>query len=1024
MRIVLLARALLALALAVGVSFVISQNAAAQTTSSFQGTILDAQSAPVADAKITIVNSATGIGSTATTDANGDFLFPTLSAGKYKITIEKAGFKSLVVSAFTIEVDTKASQVFTLSVGGVTETVEIIESAPAIESSTMTVGSVIDQKTVQEIPLNGRHFVDLGLLIPGTVTPPANGFLTAPLRGQGSFGLNTAGNREDTVNFMINGVNLNDPSQNQITFQPSINTVSEFKASNSTFSAEYGHTSGTIANIATRSGSNEFHGEAFDYFRNNAMDARNFFNAAESNSGAPLAQSPFKRNNFGASVGGPIKKDKAFFFASYEGLRQRQGLTLSAAVPSADDRANATPDAAVAALLATIPLPNVGANFVGSASANVNIDQGTGDLSFNLSPNDNIHGYFALQQDARQEPNLQGNNIPGWGDIRTSRRQIGTFNYDHTFSPTLVNEARVGYNRIHIIFNPLQALNPVDFDINNGITTTLALPQISVAGGFNIGGPAGFPQGRSDTTAVFSDTLTWIHGKHTVAFGTEIRREYNNNIALNGGTFTFSSLTSFLNDTASQYTVLLGNGNDKLLAPSYGFFAQDNYKMTPYFMLELGLRYEANLTPTEAGGKLVVFDPATVSLFQVGTNGIGNLYDQNNKLFQPRIGFAWDPFHKGKTSVRAGYGIYYDQPVMNTVSGLSSNPPFAVPVTFSAPQNTTLSFLNAASFGASSVSPSTIDPNFKNDYVQNWNLNVQHEITPTTTLTVGYYGSKGTHLRISENLNQQGTLAAAPFAALSASSPILPGTKLGSSIPEITSAGNSTYNALWVTARKRFSRGLQFDAYYAYSHSIDYNSLNSQGVVVQDSTDIQNDRGSSDYDVRHRATVSAFYLFPFKGNRLITGWQVGLIEQAQTGNPLNYLTSNTSFTGNRTLRPNVNGQVEVVGDPSQWINFTAANPVLGAPSGTFGNLGRNAITGPSFVNTDFSIMKDTKITERFKLQFRVEEFDLFNHPNFGNPNLVLPAGALGSFNQITSTRFPTGDFGSARQTQLTLRLMF
>jgi hypothetical protein len=1032
MRIVLRARTLFALALILGVSFGIAQPATAQSTSSFQGTILDPQGAPVADTRITIVSTGTGIESKATTDVNGDFLFPTLTAGKYKVIIEKTGFKTLVVSAFTIDVDTRASQVYTLSVGGVTETIEITETAPAIDSSTMTVGAVIDQKTVQEIPLNGRHFVDLGLLVPGTVTPPANGFLTAPLRGQGSFGLNTAGNREDTVNFMINGINLNDPAQNQITFQPSINTVSEFKASNSTFSAEYGHTSGTIANIATRSGSNEIHGEVFDYLRNNALDARNFFNVAQDTTGNSLPQSPLKRNNFGAALGGPIKRDKAFFFASYEGLRQRQGLTLSAAVPAADQRASVT-DPAVLALLATIPTPNVGNNFVGSASANVNIDQGTGDLSFNLSPHDYIHGYLAIQQDARQEPNLQGNNLPGWGDIRTSRRQIGTFNYNHTFSPTLVNEARVGYNRIHIIFNPIQALNPVDFSINNGITSELALPQISVASGFNIGGPSGFPQGRGDTTAAFSDTVTWIHGKHTFAFGTEIRREYNNNIALNGGTFTFSSLANFLADTASQYTVLLGNGNDKLLAPSYGFFAQDNFKMTPYFMLELGLRYEANLTPSEAAGKFVVFDPTTVSLIQVGSNGIDSAYGQNNKLFEPRIGFAWDPFHNGKTSVRAGYGIYYDQPVMNTISGLSSNPPFAIPVSFAPATGTTLSFLNAASFGASSVAPSTIDANFKNDYVQNWNLNIQREVTPTTTVTIGYYGSKGTHLRISENLNQRGTLAALPFPALSANSPILPGTNLGGSIPEITSGGNSTYNALWVTAKKRLARGLQFDAYYTYSHSIDYNSLNSQAVVVQDSRDIQNDRGSSDYDVRHRVTVSAFYQLPFKGNRLIAGWQLGLIEQAQTGNPLNYVTANTAFTGNRTLRPNVNGDIEVTGNPNGWINFTPTNQVLTTPSGTFGDLGRNAIIGPSFVNTDFSITKDTKITERFKLQLRAEAFDLFNHPNFGNPSLILPnipagttptAASLGNFNKITSTRFPTGDFGSARQMQIAVKLMF
>jgi len=649
-------------------------------------------------------------------------------------------------------------------------------------------------------------------------------------------------------------------------------------------------------------------------------------------------------------------------------------------------------------------------------------------LSFNLSANDQLHGYFALQQDARQEPNIQGNTLPGWGDIRTSRRQIGTFNWNHTFSPTLVNEARLGYNRIHIIFNPLQPLNPEDFNINNGITETLALPQINVAGGFNIGGPSGFPQGRGDTTVAFSDTLTWVHGKHTFAFGTEIRREYNNNIALNGGTFAFSNMTNFLNDVASQYTVTIGSGNNKLLAPSYGFFAQDNFKMTPYLMLELGLRYEANLTPSEANDEFVTFDPATATLNQVGSP-----YDQNNKLFEPRIGFAWDPFHNGKTSVRAGYGIYYDQPVFNTVSPLSANPPFALPINFSPGAGTTLTFLNAASFGASSVAPTTIEPNFKNDYVQNWNLNIQREITPTTTITVGYYGSKGTHLRISQNLNQRGLLPAVPFPALSASSPILPGTALGANIQDISSGGNSTYNALWVTAKKRLSHGLQLDAYYTYSHSIDYNSLNSQGVVVQDSLNIQNDRGSSDYDVRHRLTVSAFYQLPFKGNRFVEGWQLGLIEQAQTGNPLTYVTANTAFTGNRTLRPNVAGDIQVVGDPSQWINYSATNQVLVAPTGTFGSLGRNAITGPSFVNTDFSITKITRITERLKLQFRAESFDLFNHPNFGNPNLVLPsfpagttptAAQLGSFNQILSTRFPTGDFGSARQMQFALRLMF
>ena len=1010
--------------------FVFSATAVlAQSSATFQGTVMDPQGAAVPSATVTVKNLATGLQQTATTDSTGGFQISALPPGKYSVEIKHNGFQTLTIASYALEVGGISTQNYTMKVGELTQTVEISEQAPVITSGTMTVGQVIDQKTVQEIPLNGRHFVDLGLLIPGSVTPPANGFLTAPLRGQGSFGLNTAGNREDTVNFMINGINLNDDSQNQITFQPSINTVSEFKANNSTYSAEFGHTSGSIVNIATRSGGNEFHGEAFDYFRNNALDARNFFNVKTDNSGNPLAQSPFKRNNFGASVGGPIRRNKAFFFASYEGLRQHQGLILSGGVPDQATRAGAT-SPAVLDLLDVIPLPNVGANFVGSASANVNIDQGTGDLSFNLTQNDRLHGYYAIQRDARQEPNLQGNNLPGWGDTRASQRQIMTFAYDHTFSPSLVNEARLGYNRISILFTPNQQLNPTDFSINNGITTAEGLPQISVAGGFNIGGPNGFPQGRGDTSFVFSDTLSWIHGRHSLDFGTEIRREYNNNVAQSIGTFTFTNMANFIADAPASFTVTLGSGNDRIVAPSVGVFAQDKYRLTPYFTIEAGLRYEWFSTPSEAHNAFTVFDPTTASLIQLGTNGLDQIYATNNKNFAPRVGFAWDPFKNGKTSVRAGYGIFYDQPTLNTVSPLSSNPPFATPVAANSTAANPITFETAENFTASSVSPSTIDPDFRGDYVQAWNLNVQREITPSLGVTVGYYGSKGTHLRISENLNQPlltTGVPVKPFATVSASSPIDPGVALGANIPEVTSGGNSTYNALWVTLTKNLTKGLQIDANYQYSHAIDYNSISSAGVVVQDSRNIQGDRGSSDFDVRHRGTVSAIYELPFKGNRLVSGWELGTIIQAQTGNPLNYVTAVTTVTGNRTQRPNVNGPIQVVGSPSEWIAFDPANPVLTVPTNALGDLGRNSIIGPSFVNTDFSLIKNTKLAERFTLQFRTEVFDLFNHPNFGNPSLILPTGvvpATSTFNTITSTRTPTGDFGSARQVQFVLKLLF
>src|SRR5215471_6419051 len=411
----------------------------AQNTASIKGTVTDPSGAAVVGAKVTVTSPAVGIERSTTTNSGGDYEVPALPPGVYNVKVEGSGFQPQEARDVTLEVSKNSLQNFSLKVATATEVVTVEGTAPVIEATTMTVGQTIDKNTVQEIPLNGRHFVDLGLLIAGSVTPPQNGFLTAPLRGQGSFAVNTAGNREDTVNFMVNGVNLNDQVQNQITFQPSINTVQEFKADNSTFSAEYGRSSGAIVNIATRSGSNDYHGELFEFLRNDSLDARNFFNFCQApfsvckNQGKP----PFKRNQFGFNLGGPLTlprfgeggpsthqfKNKAFFFFSYEGLRQRQGLTLPIVnVPTDAQRATVT-DPSIQKLLALIPRSANGFTS-GSATAPVDIDQWTGDVSYSLSTKDHLHGYYAFQKDRRGEPILQGNNIPGFGDTRASHRQI------------------------------------------------------------------------------------------------------------------------------------------------------------------------------------------------------------------------------------------------------------------------------------------------------------------------------------------------------------------------------------------------------------------------------------------------------------------------------------------------------------------------------------------------------------------------------------------------------------------------
>ena len=1063
-------RILLGVSSLVVIVLFLAATAVAQSTATLQGTVRDQKGGAVAGAKVTARNQGTGIDRTTQTDSEGNYQFAALPVGNYTLQVEMQGFKRQLMSDLTVEVSRTIVRDFTLEVGGLENTVNVVAQTPVIENATISVGQVINQRTVQEIPLNGRHFVDLGLLIPGSVTPPQNGFLTAPLRGQGSFGLNTAGSREDTVNFMINGVNLNDMVQNQITFQPSINTVQEFKADNSTFSAEYGRNSGAIVNIATRSGTNEFHGEGFEFFRNSALDARNFFEKTTK----PAA---FHRNQFGFNLGGPLTlprfgeggpsvhqyKNKAFFFFSYEGLRQRQGLTLPIVnVPTDAQRATVT-DLAILKLLDLIPRSPSGLTS-GSATAPVNIDQWTTDISYNFRTNDRLHGYYAFQRDQRGEPTLQGNNIPGFGDTRASHRQIFTLNEDHTFNSAIVNEARFGFNRIHILFSPNAKLNPLDFNIQNGVTDAIGLPQISVGGGgFNMGGPAGFPQGRSDTTYVVADTVSYLRGNHSFKFGGEFRRFLNNNTNRDTGTFTFANMAAFLAGNANGFNVTLGDVSTAISQGALGTFAEDSYKVRSNLTLELGVRWDWLMSPTERYDRFASYVLATNSLVRVN-HGVAPVYHTNWKNFQPRLGFSWDPFKSGKTSVRAAYAILADQPITNLVTGNATNPPFATAVALPTTIPTVkLSNATSVAVPGATVTPSSADINFDNAYVQSWNFNIQRELKPGFAVTAGYFGSKGTHLRISRNLNQTFLNAALspvrPFPTLSPASPIAPGVPLQNIIFR-EGTTNSSYNALWITATKRLSRGFQFNASYTFSKSIDENSQSGQGVTVQDSNNLRGDRGLSDFDARHRFVINGLYELPFHKNQLVGGWQLSAIVQSQSGNPVTLLAGNAgaiaggapsananSLTGLATLRPDVGAPITysrvaaATGNGVQWFPNLVCDPRPGGscPAGAvamlpvafisgktiyhFGSFGRNTVIGPSFNNTDFSIIKRTKIGEEKFIEFRWEIFDLFNHANLGQPGRVAQVGST-TFGVITNTRFPTGDSGSSRQMQFALKFKF
>ncbi len=1033
-----LALSLLFLAAAVSFSATV---AFAQSTGSIQGTVVDATGAAVPGASVAVRNMATGELRTTTTDAAGVYFVPSLPVGNYRVDVKSPGMQAVAATNLVLSVGSTVKQDFALKVAATTETVEVEASAGVIDTSTVSVGAVVNQRTVQEIPLNGRHFVDLALLIPGSVTPPANGFLTAPLRGQGSFSFNSAGAREDSVNFMVNGVNLSDPNQNQITFQPTINTVDEFKVDNQTFSAEYGRNSGSIVNIATRAGENQWHGEAYEYMRNSYLDARNFSNPTNvttAGSLVPNLQSPFIRNQFGGDGGGAILKDKLFTFLSFEGLRQRQAVPLSATTLSTAQRAQAatSSDPMVQSLLPLIPLPNSGTNqFAASAVAPVNIEQGTANVSYIFSPANRVNFYYAIQRDERNEPpSTDGNSFPGGGDQRNGNRQLLTLNETWTITPTLVNEARLGFNRIHITFVADNNSSASNFGINSGVTAPIGLPQISISGNFTFGGIGGFPQGRGDNVGVASDTLSWVHGRHTIKFGGEFRRQNSDNFSSTPGTFSFANINAFLADQATGFTANTSNRSNRTYGSSMGAFVTDSWKMTQALTVTLGLRYDWYGTPTEAENRFVVFDPTTDMLQHVGQGGSGpsTAYNQSALNFQPRFGIAWDPFENGKTVIRSAYAIMTDQPTLGLVTGLAANPPNAFPISFA--PSSAIPFVtlgNAYPLAAGSVSPVSVAHNYRDAYVSEWNLNLQQQFANNWGLMVGYFGSKGSDLNIERNYNQP-IAGVRPYRTLAANSPIDPGMPL-SNILVYESVGKSNYNGLWVTAQKRFAKGLQFNASYTFAKSIDDNSRNVQGLTVQNSYNLNGDRGLSDFDARHRFVLNGIYDLPFKGNRFKEGWRVSLIETAQTGNPINFHLSNTSFAGAAVLRPDVTGPVTTGFTPAANGSATSVtyiqNPGVFVNQGTtpgtvlgFGNLGRNVVIGPGFFNLDLSLAKTTRISERLSWELHADAFDILNQTNFTQP--VSTVGSS-TFGLITGgTRFPAGDGGTSRQLQLAMKLIF
>ncbi len=1028
--------------------------AAAQT---FRGTILgtvtDPQGAVVADAKVTARNVATGLERSTVTDSEGNYTIPELPIGVYEVNIQATGFKAAKITDVKVEVASERRVDVEMAVGG-SDTIDIRADAVQVESTTNTLGGTIQTREVAELPINGRDFTKFLVLVPGATGDPS-GATDSP----GSFGLFSAnGNRGRSNNYLLDGTDMNDGYRNL----PAINEAGVFgtpatilpveaiaeAAILSNFEAEYGRNSGAVVNIVTRSGSNDIHGSVFEFFRDDALDARNFFNPK------PDPQTNFRNNQFGFALGGPIIRNRTFWFTSYEGQREDVGLNSVARVPDPREIAalGGATNPVIRALLARNPWPapnrprplfDPRPNLFVTTPATNDVDSFIAKIDHSFNEHNQLTGryYFGDSEQSFPLAILAGNVLPGFNTVTPTRVQLVSLSYLKIFSSTKVNEARFGYNRFTESFFPQDSdFDPRSIGLNTGIqgAQDFGLPFIRIRNDPNfgsslasLGSTLSVPRGRVDTNWQAIDNFSWKLTRHDLKFGYEFRRTFINAFFDAGyrGRLDFASLEDFLAGSLSGGRSARGDSRRGTFQNSHGGYIQDSFRWNRRLTINAGLRYDYYGVIDEERGRLSNFDPQR-GLVLVGAGGIDRLYDRDLNNFSPRIGLAWDITGKGKTVVRAGWGFFYDsfsqdffvgQLPFNTFNpGPAYNPVGPAPVLFSfstvdvirAGQQIFTDYLDSDVFA--------VDPRLRTPYVQNYNLNVQHELFKNAVVQIGYVGSHGTKLYRYRDINQPVNPArstARPFD----NGPLAPSGGTFFYVNQFESTANSNYNALQMSLQLRDWRGLSSTINYTWSHSID-NASDGQDYVANatqpdNSFRTDQERANSNFDVRHRFVWTFSYEIPNfvkKYPRVGKGWQINGITTLRSGSPFHVnLFDDYNGTGEFFPRPDLVGDPYAgTSGPDRFLNLSAFKvPCTLDPRGDgsaascragtqhFGSLGRNSLIGPDYRNFDFSIFKTTPITERIKLQLRAEFFNIFNHPNFASP--LLPGfSADASFNGI------------------------
>ena len=1016
-------------------------------TASIRGLVTDPSGSAVAGAQITFRNVQTGTATDMSTDSDGRYVAQSLPIGLYQMRVRQQGFKTEDRNNIILQVGDQKEMNVSLTIGDVSQQVEVNASEAQVETNNATVSGLIDQTQMRDLPLNGRNFEQLIMLAPG-VQRVTNGDHSSFFGNADEYSF--AGVRPVGQALEIDGQNVEDfwdrGGGSAVTGTSlGVDSIAEFQTFSSTAGAQFGGSGGGI-NAATKSGTNSWHGSGYEFARDSGVDARNYFD--------PLTGPPdFLRNQYGGTFGGPIKKDKSFFFLNYEGIQQHLGETVISTLPVAAAIAEVTNPFVLAALKAQ-PLPNGADNgngtgqntAVANQTASENYLVAKWDYIFNQK--DSFYVRYILDRANLHEP-FASNSLGQYPQTNYQHNQFVALSEDKKISPTLINEAQFNFARIVQIGNITTRIPAYNCNPENGYDCGIISPGISTMGIITNGAPIYFyVQNKFQP----KEQVFWVKGGHALNIGVSAERQQteSNTPVEPGGNYYFNAYgynptggaplpNSFLSGQPAQFIGALpgqaASRRDFRETDATGFF-QDDWKVKSRLTLNLGMRYEFESNPIEVHNQIYAFIPGQPNWVNVPHAFASNPSVHN---FDPRLGLAWAPFKDGKTSVRAGFGIFHDAYQVRSYGvGYNFSPPFNLANVYYPAFTTPVLFqsTNASAFSVVSSIHDALGYNICcTPYVIQYNFTVQHELPSKVIVTAGYLGNEGSHLLAMEELNppiNSGTPQSPQFAQL-VNGVLITNPRYNpnfGSMGEIMPDGHSSYNALQLTAVKAQTHGVQAQANFTFSHCLDDASgtyaIDTFAYVVPPAPyPISRNRGNCGFNRNKVFTLNIVYALPFHGNRFVRGWLLSNILTLDSGDPFTVFNEfdSAGLQGQNSAElPNIAPGRSVAnitqGNPSQWFDPSAFTL---APLGTIGNEGRDLFVGPTLKQDDVAVMRNFSI-EKATLQFRFEAFNVFNHPNFADPNYGVFVDGAGD--KDPTSGLITSTVTTSRQLQFAVKFLF